>query len=549
MGKSRSFSIYLLKEDYTAENALKDDHKLGDPVAANDLPNDAVLYIADTLPRPPWWRGYFGIQQDLSQALKGALVFMPVGDRWFALSFGHVFHNLHENSYEYDFGLRVTLNSVDPALLKSTDILEPGSARRRRTQVPVDSDLTYFDFDRDSTILKSLTGKVKEEHKELFKHATGASNLRISSPLLSNELEGLCEKLLELYDDDAFETVFPDIQNVSPVKDPLVIEQLNAKLLQAFRDKDDSLNLTVPDLINYTDNVYATFAGCGGGDLYEDVFTGRYYSYLETKKKPLNTIGLEELKKHCLKLVDEVGTAKGGSFSVYKCFVFDTTLAAGADTYHLSEGNWYKIADDFVTKLADYLDLHYEDLTLPVYSQATEGKYNKNVEENDRSYLCLDTTSIAPQGQTRIEPCDLYAVEDDRGQFYHVKVSTLSNQLSHLFNQGTNSVELLKLEKRSRVKLDELVDNSDKHTDDQKAAFKAPLADQKYAVTFAMVTHKDKDRKSANLPLFSRISLMRNLKTLQLMSVPARFGFVKDESKKADPKKKKKKKKVHNKSV
>src|SRR5690606_34621386 len=127
------------------------------------LPENATLFVLDSAPREPWWKSYFGVTMPLNQVSKGALIFLPVGDRCFALSFGHVAHNLKDTSYEYDFGLRVTLNSLDPTKLKSTDVLDPGAARRQRTQVPVDSDLTYFDFDRDSAILKSLTGKVKDE--------------------------------------------------------------------------------------------------------------------------------------------------------------------------------------------------------------------------------------------------------------------------------------------------------------------------------------------------------------------------------------------------
>ena len=113
---------------------------------------------------PPWWRAYFQVQEELFQEHKGALVFLPVADRCFALSFGQVFHHLNDASYEYDFGLRVTLNSLDPKELKSADMVEPGVARRKRTQVPVSTELTYLDFDGNSEIIKSLTGKVKEAH-------------------------------------------------------------------------------------------------------------------------------------------------------------------------------------------------------------------------------------------------------------------------------------------------------------------------------------------------------------------------------------------------
>src|ERR1017187_2809649 len=185
MSKTRPFSIYLLKTDYDASNALNDEHGLGE-TEAGSLPAGARLFVLDSQATDPWWKGYFKINKVLKQASKGALVFLPVADRCFALSFGHVYHNLKDESFEYDFGLRVTLNCIDPNELNSTDTLDPGAALRRRTQLPVGSDLTYFDFDRNSAILKSLTGKVLPEHIELFKNVTGSSSLSIRSNVTSD---------------------------------------------------------------------------------------------------------------------------------------------------------------------------------------------------------------------------------------------------------------------------------------------------------------------------------------------------------------------------
>lgn len=160
--KSRSFSIFLLKSDVKAPaDALKAGHALVDTIKGEGLPDGAVLYVLDTDARPIWWAGYFGLTTKLEQMSKGALVFLPVGGRWFALSFGHVGHYLDDEKYEHDFGLRVTLNAVDPDLIRSTDILQPSGAKRQRIQLPKPGDLTLFDFDQDSTILKSLTGKTR----------------------------------------------------------------------------------------------------------------------------------------------------------------------------------------------------------------------------------------------------------------------------------------------------------------------------------------------------------------------------------------------------
>jgi hypothetical protein len=51
MAKTRSFSIYLLKEGYDAANTLRDDHALEDGVDAIHLPEDARLFVFDGEPR------------------------------------------------------------------------------------------------------------------------------------------------------------------------------------------------------------------------------------------------------------------------------------------------------------------------------------------------------------------------------------------------------------------------------------------------------------------------------------------------------------------
>ena len=277
MSKSRPFSIYLLKAGYDATNSLKADHNLQDAPATN-LPENATLYILDSEPKPPWWKSYFGVRRDLSQEYKGAIVFLPVGDRCFALSFGQVFHHLNDSAYEYDFGLRVTLNSLDPHELKSADMVAPGVARRKRTQVPISTELTYLDFDGNSEIIKSLTGKVKTEYADIFKNATGSVSLKVSLALDPAELAATCETLLALYDKDDYKTAFPNIQNIVPVRDPPKISRLDEMLLHSVRQRDGHVTLTIPDVVDYRGNTCCIFQGDGrSSEVFPDISLECFY--------------------------------------------------------------------------------------------------------------------------------------------------------------------------------------------------------------------------------------------------------------------------------
>lgn len=541
MTKTRSFSIYLLKDTFDAGNALKDDTKLEPGVDATDLPEGATLFVLDNQPYTPWWAGFFGIQKQLNQASKGAIIFLQASGRSFALCFGHVSHNLKDESYEYDFGLRVTLNCVDPEKLRSTDILEPSGAKRQRTQLPTAGDLTFFDVDSDSTILKSLTGKVKAAHKDVFKNATGSSNIRISSTVDAAGLIGLCEKLLALYQEDTFKTAFPDIQNISPVRDPVVITQLNANLIGAFQAKDETLALTVPDLVDFGDGLWGSFAGARAGKVYDDIFLDRYYEYLEEAGVDINTVDVDTLKRHELLLTNDDGSVIRDRHSILKSLVFDTTLNNGAESYHLCEGNWYLVDSAYVTRLKTFLDPLCKDTTLPDFNHADEGTYNIAATEAAVGRVCLDKKNISPAGQKQVEPCDIYEVVDDQAVLHCVKISTLSSQLSHLFNQGTNSVNLMRSEPVALANMKALVSHG--LPDAEKQALVAPLNNDKFRVVFGIVTHKNKDRKSDNLPLFSRISLMRCMKEFKRMGIAAEYCFIPDLSPKNDGKPRKRKKK------
>jgi uncharacterized protein (TIGR04141 family) len=527
MTKTRSLSIYLLKEGFHAANALKADNGLKADVAGTNLPAVASLFVLDNLPREPWWKSFFGIVAPLQQASKGALVFLPVGDHCFALSFGHVSHNLKDSSYEYDFGLRVTLNCVDPDKLKSTDTLEPSGAKRQRTQLPNVADLTFFDLDTDSAILKSLTGKVKTEHQDLFKHATGSSNIRVSSKAAPDELSDLCAKLLELYLADTYKTAFPGIQNISPVRDPSIINELNANLIEGIHSKDDALFLTVPELQDYENALSCSFAGAKAGKVYEDILIDHYYQYLAGAAVNLDDVDIKELKQHSLLLTDPDG-AERNRFSIFKCLIYDTTLNAGAQTFHLCEGNWYLVEADFIKRLSDFLDPHCAATTLPDFVHENEGEYNEATATASPSFLCLDTTSIAPNGQHQLEPCDILELQNDTLILHHIKISTLSAPLSHLFNQGANSFRLLRSNDEAKQKLGALISANVPAT--EVAAFLAPLEPEKFQVVYGIITPKNANGKSKNLPLFSRISLMRCLKDFQLMGIKAEFAFITDAS-------------------
>ena len=141
--------------------------------------------------------------------------------------------------------------------------------------------------------------------------------MRISTDIKAEGLAALCGKLLDLYQSGKFKVVFPDIHNIMPVRDPAQIEALNDSLLEAFRSRNPDLNITVPEIINYSDNLYAAFAGAGRSFVYDDVYIGRHYEYLDKHGLVLNSLGIDYLRRHALELTDEDGNSRD-RYSIFK---------------------------------------------------------------------------------------------------------------------------------------------------------------------------------------------------------------------------------------
>jgi uncharacterized protein (TIGR04141 family) len=523
--KTRTFSIYLLKIGFDGSNCLNEDHSLRSDLAASALPEGGALFVLDSPPSQPWWRAYFQVGENLEQKSKGAIVVLPVQNRHFALCFGHVQHNLVDESYVYDFGLKVTLNAVDPGKLKSTDTLEPGSSRRRRTQLPNEAELTLFDFDSDNAVLKSLTGKVKSEYEDYFKHPTGSSNLRIGTKKNPAEIAALCEQLFILYESDAYQATFPEIRSIEPLRDPAVLSVLNLALLESLKSSSSNVLLSVPEFIDYTIGVSFTFSGLGQGMIYDDIFIDRYYEYIAESGKNAEDLALSDLYKHKLLVVGENDDQKK-SFSIFKSVVFETALAGSSALYHLNDGIWYKVESSLVSRLKAYLDPCCVVADLPTYAHANEEAYNIHVSTLGDHFVCLDRKNISPPGQKQIEPCDLLDLRGGVAKLIHVKISTQSASLSHLFNQGLASVELLRDDPTASDRMYSLILNVSSAT--EAAQFKGRFDSGDIAVQYAIVTHKDPANLSDNLPLFSRLSLARTLKTLNRMDIKRDFLFIPD---------------------
>ncbi|MBK4660639.1 TIGR04141 family sporadically distributed protein, partial [Enterobacter hormaechei] len=104
------------------------------------------------------------------------------------------------------------------------------------------------------------------------------------------------------------------------------------------------------------------------------------------------------------------------AYNIYRSFIYDIPFDDEGVVYHLCEGEWYKVDQDYLAILKDYIDQRCENTSLPPYNHDniaankrsySEENYNEDVARNSLTHIFLDQTDISTDGYTQIEPCDI----------------------------------------------------------------------------------------------------------------------------------------------
>lgn len=531
MSKSRQISIYLLKEDITMCNirnkVLKESPELEEmPTPA--LSVEAKLYIADPPPTPPWWKDYLKINdEDLRQSMKGAILFLHVEERIFAITFGNMYHKLSDNSFVYDFGLLVTMATVDSNALKGTDVVLPTNAIRQRIQVPKDTDLAHFNCDWSTTVIKKIIGKIQDVNSDLGSNMTGTNNVRITTKKSCSELPELCKNLYEIYKDCSNKNLFPELSNIRKVNDPDILVKLDSSLVDALRSQSPEILLAIPEIADYEKIAQIKYEKRKNATCYDNVEIETFYEYLRDK---ISSLELEDIKtKYKIFLLDNNrDSIFKKNYSIYNSLIWDYIDPKDGVQFHFCDGIWYRIEDEFLKMLENDLDPVFIPYNLPDYQRETEENYNQNVANSNNKIICLDRENIAPRD--KVEPCDLYTVENGQAHYIHVKIGTRSSSLSHLFNQGLVSIDLLCTEEQAQEKLRNLI--TEKIADNNLEDYTKPIGTRNAKVIFAIATNKNPEKKSRILPLFSRISLRCVITALKLRNVEYGVTIIHDSRRK-----------------
>ena len=510
-----ALSILLLKEGITTEvEYLK---KM--PTSSCPIDGVGTLYFKNSAKKDASRiQNFFGAKLPLEgteaerpvlfTAIVQAVLIVPLDfdgvNRLFAVCFGMGRNLLNADSIQDKFGMYTVLNSIDPKTIRSVDLnrLEsiPKHDRRQTSKL---SKLNTFELNVERDLLRAVTGRAKEGYQpQLGETITGADALRITIDLAIDNLPNRLREIYTIYQKPDYKADFGWIDKISPLKDLSRIAQLETELIEKINRKElDTIWMSIPELVDWNQLNSIRYSK-KGNDYYD----------LEIKSV-LSDVFLDEpvtkalLQSHVAYACDNTGNSFV-HWSLYKCLYAEIDLNPGI--YILNNGQWYQIDSNYETEVKNY----YNNAAQSVYTfskahlNEIEGDYNIRIaQENPAKRLLMDKRLVKPvPGEDEIEFCDIYTTDKE---LYHVKRYSGSATLSHLFNQGLVSGELL-MQKAFRNNLNQKIDiiaHDIEHRDLSGwhiAEAERDFQRGDYKIIYAIIT--DSNATPPAIPFFSKVT-------------------------------------------
>jgi uncharacterized protein (TIGR04141 family) len=496
--RKERLSIYLIKNAALPDEQVIKTERAKSPIKIAIEPGDATLYVKETHPKVPDWVKFLFPAQDLpaqyflGNRAEGAVLVFRNQNAAFALCFGMGHHLVDLELVERDFGLRVTLNSVDPDKLRSLDKASyEANPLNTRSQSPRDADIFDLRMDTENDLVYALTGMSTEP---LFGgQVTGRDALTIMPEARLNDLPQILAAALRCYNQKPPQR-FAWVEDVNRVRDTEKAEILDLLLndLLAQEPLGGHVWLGEPEIIDWEAQSGYSFDRRPKTPLYPTLQLDQLLEYMAHKGVSPSCESLRAQPVY----VNDANYVSIKNWSAYRCLYAE--IPNDGTIYILRNGAWYGVREDFIRRVDKALsEIEIDSTRMPVYAHDDEGEYNSDCVRSRGNYELFDRRNIFVGGPyDKIEFCDLVR---DGLDLIHVKFYRSSATLSHLFYQGSVSAETFVKHRDFRVRLNEILPASIKLSDPASP----PLANN-YRVIYAVATIKS---LPTELPFFAKVAL------------------------------------------
>lgn len=430
----------------------------------------------------------------------------------FALTFGpDGLRMLRGGFVERDFGLRIAVRVLEPdKIRKLTRLALDSTARIDRSSVPSGQNIRGFGVEEYAELINRVTGRTKgleityTRGRDVSLSLEGADGLKTRLSVNGGELVGDLRTLLNVLDQPALEGL-EFIEKIRRLvgRDPR-IPILNDRLGDVLQSgSGGALGLALPDeYIDEADDVQSYRVTLGGDNWVVDEVS------LEPILEGLRKSGMGDLlatlkKGRIVGCAESDGTHQsGGSYTLDKWLAAE--IVEGTSRFIFQQGDWFEISDDaYITFLDERVDealANHPNWSLPPWAEGVhERDYNDEVVGKLPDFVALDRKLIKSTTHPGFEACDVLGPDNE---LIHVKRAESSAPLSHLFNQGLVSADILCTDMTAMHALRKKVEAV------AGASRAAALPDRPATVVFAIQMPKAA-LTTASLFTFSKISLHR----------------------------------------
>ncbi len=500
----RPLTIYLLKGRVRRARDVVEapDELRAFPVRIARLA--ATLFVKPSQVVPPAWVGFFEGHVDLREVLlrsasSAAVLVLSVAGRWFAVTFGYGRHLLDQGVWEPNFGLRVTLNSIADASIRSIDRKSfDAISRHTREEASRAGSIEQFGLNVEEDLLRAVVGKPEDE--TLARSMAGMDALTVTAAVTLPEVPGQLERYVAQWQKRRYRKRYPWVDQIAEIRDRRQARDLDERLIERLAARElDHAWLAVPVPIDWSQVGGFRFSMSERTETHDDIHLQAFFESLRDS----TSLSPETLRRKSVYCLDPDGRHASEKWSVYQCLYAE--IREGDDVFLLTGGRWYRVARRFVQRIdQDVAGLHATQYELPPYRHGSEGAYNQAVARRDAEVALMDQKNIRyGGGASQIEFCDLFA---RKRVMLHVKRYGGSSVLSHLFSQGVVSATLFLQDPEFRREVRQKLGPA--HRDGVPDG--RPRVDR-YEVGFAIVS-----RSAGNLvlPFFSKVNLRNAARTL-----------------------------------
>lgn len=517
--RKEKLSIYLVRDPNKIESEIINTENAMQPIDI-ELPDieSARLYIKKHPPKniPPWTRLFtdntsvdklaFGTSSSV-----GAVFIVKLLGNIFILSFGTGFHLLKDDAIERDFGLKVTLNSVDPDKLRSLDKASyDHNPLNSRTQSTIDVDIFNLHLDSETEMLYAITGT--SLIPEFGLNVTGRDALTVAVETTLDTLPKILEISLSQYK-KKLPSKFSWVENINRVRDLDEIEILDMELDSCLSNNNyNGIWLGEPEIIDWENQIGYSFGTGQRVPRHPVLSLNDYIDHIDRDELTVERMKLDTI------YVNNNDYQPTKQWLVYRCIYAE--IVYSGNTYILRNGTWYRVNTMFTESIDKYLmDINIYPNELPEYSHEREEDYNVFVCDSDSSFCLMDKRNIKIGGAyDKIEHCDLIR---NGNEFIHVKFYRSSGTLSHLFSQGLVAAEAFIKDAWYREQLNPKLPISIKLDDPTKRP-----TPSNYNIVYAIATNKNIPNE---LPFFSKVTLKNALIMLRALDYKVSLAQIKIE--------------------